>query len=75
MWQNANGAVHMAHLNVGLLQADDIDTVFSDAMGGLRVSDVRCYLTLTLLVYLAFNNSTPTAGDLPQQAQIVIKKA
>ncbi len=68
MWRNANGAVHMAHLNVGLVQADDIDTAFSDAMGGLCVSDVRCYLTLTLLVCLtfAFNNSTITAGDLPQ---------
>eukprot|EP01084_Bolivina_argentea_P164389 285796_1 len=40
MWRNANGAVHMAHLNVGLVQADDIDTAFSDAMGGLCVSDV-----------------------------------
>ncbi len=46
MWRNSNGAVHMAHLNVGLLEADNIDTVFSDAMGGLRVSDVSCYLII-----------------------------
>ncbi len=46
MWRNQNCAVHMAHLNVGLLEADDIDVVFSDAMGGLSVSDVRCYLII-----------------------------